>query len=429
MTIALIIGLLLILIATSIPVAVALGLTALIALFALFGWQAPVDLIAQRMYYGVNSFLLVAVPFFMLAGAVMNRSGATHRLFRFADALFGWLPGGLGHVNIVASFIFAGMSGSATADAAGLGAIEIKAMKDRGFPIPFSVGLTAASSTVGPMVPPSIPMIVYGVVSGTSIGGLFLAGIIPGILLCVLLSIMVWVTALRGRLPASEAFSMTELTNAFKQAIAPLLTPFIVLFGIFGGFFTPTEASVVAVLYTSFLGIFIYREITFTDLASIITEVARQIAPLMLIVASAALFGYLIIRLNIPREFAATIIATTENPLAILFLIVLIMLLVGFFMETVSAIIIFTPLFIPITKQAGIDPLHLGVIMVLTLMVGVITPPVGIVLFVLEKVSGLSIEKIFRAVIPFFIPLLAAIFILVLFPQLSTWLPNSFYSH
>lgn len=427
MTLFLIIGLLIFLIALGLPVAIALGLTAVISLYALFGISAPVDLVAQRMYYGVNSFLLVAVPFFMLAGEVMNRSGATRRLFRFADALVGWLPGGLGHVNVAASFIFAGMSGSAAADAAGLGAIEIRAMREKGYPLPFSVGLTAASSTIGPMVPPSIPLIVFGVVSGASIGGLFLAGVIPGLLLCLLLSIMIAITAMRGKLPPPRRFSDGEILSSFAQGILPLLTPVLVLAGIFGGYFTPTEASMVAVIYTSALGLFVYREITFRDLWDIIVHVAREITPLMLIVASAALFGYLIIRLGIPRELAALILSTTENPVLILLLIVLIMLLIGFFMETVSAIIIFTPLFLPLAKSAGIDLLHLGVVMVITLMVGVITPPVGIVLFIMQRVSGLSIERVFAAVMPFFIPLLISVMLLVFFPGLTTWLPTAFY--
>ncbi len=427
MTIVLIVGLLFLLIAIGIPIAVALGLSSLISMFMVFGVGAPVDLIAQRMFYGVNSFILVAVPFFMLAGEVMNKSGATRRLFRFADALVGWLPGGLGHVNVTASFIFAGMSGSAAADAAGLGAIEIRAMKERGFPLPFSVGLTAASSTVGPMVPPSIPMIVYGVVSGASIGQLFLAGVLPGALLCIMLSGMVWVMALRGKLPAPTPFAFPELLSALRGAILPLMTPIIVLAGIFGGYFTPTEASVVAVLYTSVLGVFVYREITLRELAAIVVNVAREIAPLMLIVATAALFGYLIIRLGIPRQLSNAILSTVENPTIILILLVLILFVVGFFMETVSAIIIFTPLFAPLAKAAGIDPLQLGVVMVITLMVGLMTPPVGIVLFILERVSGLPIEKVFRAVMPFFVPLVATIVLLVLFPQLSTWLPTALY--
>lgn len=427
MSLILILGLLLLLIAIGFPVAIALGMTSLIALFAIYGWSAPVDLVAQRMYYGVNSFLLVAVPFFMLAGEVMNRSGATRRLFRFAEALVGWLPGGLGHVNVSASFIFAGMSGSAAADAAGLGAIEIRAMKERGYPLPFAVGLTAASSTVGPLVPPSIPMIVYGVMSGASIGGLFLAGVIPGLLLCLLLSVMVWFTALRGDLPRGEGFSRAQWIDAFKGAVLPLLTPVIVLLGIFGGYFTPTEASVVAVLYTSLLGVLVYREITWRDLADMVASVAREIAPLMLIVASAALFGYLIIRLGIPRQLADAILSLTREPQLVLLLIVLILLIAGFFMETVSAIIIFTPLFMPVAKAAGIDPLHLGVVTVMTLMVGVITPPVGIVLFIMQKVSGLPIERVFRAVTPFFVPLLAAVLLLTLFPAFSTWLPQVFY--
>lgn len=427
MTILVILALLLVLIALGMPVAVSLGLTSLVALYWLFGWDAPVDVIAQRMYAGVNSFLLVAVPLFMLAGEIMNRSGATKRLFRFADALVGFLPGGLGHVNVAASFVFAGMSGSAAADAAGLGAIEIKAMKDRGFPMPFSVGLTAASSTVGPLVPPSIPMIVFGVASGTSIGGLFLAGVVPGLLLCLLLSTMVLIWAKFKGLPPSAPFSASSFGQALRGALLPLMTPVIVLSGIFGGAFTPTEASVVAVVYTSFLGVAVYREITIRDLVSITATVAREIAPLMLIVSTAALFGYLIIRMGIPRELAGFILDMTTNATAILFLIVILLLVVGCFMETVSAIIIFTPLFMPMAVQAGISPFHLGVVMVMTLMIGVMTPPVGIVLFILSKVANMPIEGVFRAVIPFMLPLLAAVVLLVLVPQFSTWLPAIFY--
>lgn len=427
MTILIILALLLLLIAIGMPVAVSLGLTSLVALYWLFGWDAPVAVIAQRMYAGVNSFLLVAVPLFMLAGEIMNRSGATQRLFRFADALVGFLPGGLGHVNVAASFVFAGMSGSAAADAAGLGAIEIKAMKDKGFPMPFTIGLTAASSTVGPLVPPSIPMIVFGVASGTSIGGLFLAGVVPGILLCVLLSAMVLVWAKRKGLPASAPFSATGFGQALLGALLPLLTPVIVLSGIFGGAFTPTEASVVAVLYTAFLGVVVYREITLRDLVSITTMVAREIAPLMLIVSTAALFGYLIIRMGIPRELAGFILDITTSSTAILFLIVLLLLVVGCFMETISAIIIFTPLFMPMAVEAGISPFQLGVVMVMTLMIGVMTPPVGIVLFILSRIASVPIEGVFRAVIPFMLPLLAAVVLLVLVPQFSTWLPGVFF--
>ncbi|MFV0335226.1 MAG: TRAP transporter large permease [Tropicimonas sp.] len=427
MTILAILTLLLLLIAIGLPVAVGLGVTSLVALYWLYGWGAPVDLVAQRMYAGVNSFLLVAVPFFMLAGEIMNRSGATRRLFRFADALVGFLPGGLGHVNVAASFVFAGMSGSAAADAAGLGAIEIKAMKDKGFPPPFSVGLTAASSTVGPLVPPSIPMIVFGVASGTSIGGLFLAGVLPGVLLCTLLGIMVFGWAKLRGLPAGTPFSRHGFLEALRGAILPLMTPVIVLSGIFGGLFTPTEASVVAVLYTSFLGIAVYRELTFRDLVTVTTTVAREIAPLMLIVASAALFGYLIIRMGIPRELAGAILGLTSNGTLILLLIMLLLLVVGCFMETVSALIIFTPLFMPLATGAGISPFHLGVVMVMTLMIGVITPPVGIVLFILSRVSGMEIEGVFRAVIPFIALLLLAVVLLVLVPEFSTWLPRVVY--
>ncbi len=427
MTVFLILLLLILLILIGFPIALSLGITSLIALYILFGWDAPIDLVAQRMYYGVNSFLLIAVPFFMLAGEIMNRSGATSRLFKFADSVVGSLPGGLGHVNIASSFIFAGMSGSAAADAAGLGAIEIQAMKEKGFPMPFSAGLTAVSSTVGPLVPPSIPMIVFGVVSGTSVGGLFLAGVVPGLLVCFFLSVLVWVWGAKENFPRNKAFSFRIMCATLKPAILPLMTPVIVLAGIFGGYFTPTEASVIAVIYTSFLGVVVYREITVRDFGGILGNVAREIAPLMLIVATASLFGYLMIRLGMPRQLSELILSTTENPTIILFLIVFILLAVGFFMETISAIIIFTPLFMPVAITSGISPLHLGVIMIITLMAGVITPPVGIVLFILQKISGMPIEAVFKAVIPFFIPLLIAIVVLVLVPQISLFLPNLVY--
>lgn len=420
-----IIGLLVGLIVLGMPVAIVLGVVSILGLWLMFGASVPVDLVAQRMFYGVNSFLLVAVPFFMLAGEIMNRSGATVRLYRFADAIVGHLPGGLAHVNILGSLIFAGMSGSAAADAAGLGKIEHEAMVKKGFPSSFAIGLTAASATVGPIVPPSIPMIVYAVMSGASVGALFVAGIVPGVLICIVLSIMCWIWGKGANFPRNERMDLREILISLRGAILPVMCPGIVLGGIFTGFFTPTEASVVAVLYTAFIGCFVYREITFKDLTGIVRQTSLEVAPLMLIVATAALFGYVIIRLGIPPMLAQLVLSTTTDPLLILALIAVVLLVVGCFMETVSAIIIFTPLFLPLANQVGISDIQLGMVVVMTLVLGVITPPVGIVLFIMERITNTPLDKVVKAVLPFYVPIIIAIILVILFPQLSLWLPQA----
>lgn len=419
-----IVGALIGLIILGMPVAIVLGIVSLLGLFLMFGASVPVDLVAQRMFYGVNSFLLVAVPFFMLAGEIMNRSGATIRLFRFADSLVGHFPGGLAFVNILSSLIFAGMSGSAAADAAGLGKINHEAMVKKGFPSSFAIGLTASSATVGPIIPPSIPIIVYAVMSGASVGALFIAGLVPGVLMCAILAVIVWFWSRSASFPRNDLLDLREVLVSARGAILPVMGPVIVLGGIFSGMFTPTEASVVAVLYTGFIGCVIYREISLREMLGIVRQTAIDVAPLMLIVATASLFGYVIIRLGIPAMLTDVVLSTTSNPLLILILIALILLIVGCFMETVSAIIIFTPLFLPLTNEVGISAIQLGIVMVMSLVVGVITPPVGIVLFIMERITNTPIEKVIRAVLPFYFPLLAAIGLVILFPAFSLWLPK-----
>ena len=419
-----IIGLLIGLIVLGMPVAIVLGVVSIVGLLLMFGASVPVDLVAQRMFYGVNSFLLVAVPFFMLAGEIMNRSGATVRLYRFADALVGHLPGGLAHVNILGSLVFAGMSGSAAADAAGLGKIEHEAMVKKGFPSSFAIGVTAASATVGPIVPPSIPMIVYAVMSGASVGGLFIAGIVPGVLICIVLSIMCWFWGMGANFPRNDKIVPREVFLSLRGAILPVLCPAIVLGGIFTGMFTPTEASVVAVLYTALLGCVIYREISPKDLVGMVRQTALEVAPLMLIVATASLFGYVVIRLGIPPMLAKLVLSATTDPLMILVLIALVLLVVGCFMETVSAIIIFTPLFLPLATQVGISDIQLGMVVVMTLVLGVITPPVGIVLFIMERITNTPLDQVVKAVVPFYVPIIIAIALVIVFPQLSLWLPE-----
>ncbi|WP_174734456.1 TRAP transporter large permease [Mesobacillus harenae] len=424
MMLILFIVVLLLLIFMRVPVAFSLGISSLILMFIESGFAMNYDLISQRMFYGLNSFVLLAVPFFILAGKLMNAGGITDRIFNFADSLVGHMPGGLGHANVVASLIFSGMSGSATADAAGLGAIEVKAMKDKGFDEKFAVGITAASSTVGPIIPPSIPLIMFGVIGGVSVGQLFMAGVIPGILIGVTFMIMVYYFGVKRNYPKSNGFSINYAINTFIPAVFPLLTPVIILSGIFTGWFTPTEASVIAVVYAFILGVCFYREIRIKDIPKVLFETGKETASLTFIVATASLFGYVLVLFRIPQMVAESITTFTTNPILILFMIAAILFLVGFFMETVTAIIIFTPLFMPVVTQLGIDPIQLGIVMVVTLMIGVITPPVGMVLFVMTRVSNLSMEKVCQAVIPFFIPLIVVIILLIIFPQISTFLPK-----
>lgn len=424
MMLLLFVGLLLLLIFFGIPVVFSLGISSLIVMFINEGtFLISFDLISQRMFSGVNSFVLLAVPFFMLAGKIMNLSGITTRLFNFADSIVGRIPGGLGHVNVVASIVFAGMSGSAAADAAGLGAIEIRAMREKGFDEKFTIGITAASSTVGPIIPPSIPLIVFGVMAGVSVGNLFIAGVIPGILMAITFMIMVFYYGVKRNYPRSEKYSVKRFLKTLIDAILPLMTPIIILVGIFKGYFTPTEASVVVVVYAMFLGTIVYKELKWREIPKLIFETAKETASLTIIVATASLFGYLLVRLRVPEQLASLITGITTNATIVLILITIILFIVGFFMETVTAIIIFTPLFMPLVTELGVDPLQFGILVVLTLVVGLITPPVGMVLYVMERISSLRFEEVCIAVLPFLIPLGVVILLIIFFPSLSTYLP------
>ncbi|WP_447928157.1 TRAP transporter large permease [Vreelandella sp. EE27] len=404
------------------PVAVALAGSSLLYLLA--ADRIPDIILIQRMVGGVDSFPLLAVPFFILAGNLMNVCGVTERIFRFADSMVGWARGGLGHVNVGASVIFAGMSGAAIADAGGLGAVEIKAMRDKGYDVDFAVGITGASSTVGPIIPPSLPLVVYGVVAGASIGQLFVAGIVPGLLIAALLMLMVAVISHRRGYPVGERFSVKRLIASFLHASLSLLIPVIIVGGIVLGIFTPTESAIAAVAYVLVLATLVYRSAGWRQIITVFRETIEMTSVVLLIVAASSIFAWILTREGVPTAFAGAVMAVADNPILILILINLILLVVGCFMETVAAITILTPVLLPLAVQAGVDPVQFGIIMVLNLMIGLLTPPVGLVLFILARVADISFPRAVRATLPFIAALLVSLLLITFIPALTLWLPS-----
>jgi len=424
MTLALV-GSFLALLSIGVPVAIALGGASL--LYVIVEGVQPHLVVLHRMVGGTDSFPLLAIPFFIMAGSLMNSSGITARIFGFALALVGWLRGGLGHVNVVASIIFAGMSGTAVADAAGLGMIEIKAMRDQGYDLDFSVGITGGSSTIGPIIPPSLPMVIYGVMANASIGQLFAAGFLPGLTMgLTLMAMIVWFAHRRGY-RRDARFSVSNLWVATKRAFLPLMTPVILVGGMITGVFTPTEAAIAATVYALFLGLCIYRTLSLKRLIKISFETVETTAIILLIVAGASIFGYLITTSKITDHVADAVLAITTQPWAILLLVNIFLLIVGCFMETIAAITILVPVLIPLMDRIGVDPVHFGVVMVLNLMIGLLTPPVGMVLYVLARVANISLDRTTKACAPFLIPLLVTLAIVTYWPAMVMYLPNLFY--
>ncbi|MEO1246856.1 MAG: TRAP transporter large permease [Pseudomonadota bacterium] len=412
------------LIAIGAPIYIALGLASLVY-FASEGLASVAAI--HTMINGINSFTLIAVPFFILAGHLMNASGFTERIFAFARSVIGWAPGGLGHVNIGASVVFAGMSGAAVADAGGLGAVEIKAMRDAGYDPGFAVGVTGASSTIGPIIPPSLPLIIYGVIAEVSISRLFAAGIVPGLLMAASLMFMVhWIAKRRGFTPDAR-FSFKVAARSARGAILPLLAPVIVVGGIVLGVFTPTEAAIAAVGYTLFVGFFVLRSLTLRSVTAAMTATIETTAVVLMIVASAALFAWVLTANQVAEGIASGLLAMTDNRTVVLLAIMLLVFMVGFFMETIAAITVLAPLVLPVSLAVGIDPVHLGIVFVLNLMIGLLTPPVGIVLYVLAKVSKTPFDECVRATVPFLVPLLVVLMLLSVFPAIALWLPNTLY--
>nr|WP_321462999.1 TRAP transporter large permease [uncultured Cohaesibacter sp.] len=379
---------------------------------------------AQRMVAGLNSFPLLAIPFFILTAQLMNTAGVTERIFRFAKALVGHVSGGLGHVNILASLLFSGMSGSAVADAAGLGQLEIKAMRDAGYDSQFAGSVTAASAIIGPLVPPSVPLVVYGVISNTSIGGLFLGGIIPGVLCALVLMIMVYVIAKIRHYPKDRKASCREVAISFSRAVIPLLTPLIIVGGIFAGIFSPTEAAVVAASYALILGTLVYRELTWAKLFAVLRDTLNHTASVGLLMMGVNLFGYVLAKEQIPQHVAQFFLDFSSNPLTFLLIVNLLLLFLGTFIEVLAILLLIVPVLVTASMSYGIDPIHFGVLVILNLMIGILTPPMGVALFVVSKVGDIPFGKLAVGILPFLIPLFGLLALLTLVPSLVTFIPN-----
>ncbi len=418
------VGVLILLMVIGVPVAFALGFTNLVALILDRGISnIPFDVIAQRLVYALDNFPVLAVPFFLLAGKLMNVGGITDRIFSFVNCLVGYVRGGLGHVNVVASMIFAGMSGSATADAAGLGVVEIRAMNEAGYDLNFSTGITASSAMIGTIIPPSIPMVLYAVLAEVSVAELFMGGLIPGILMGLSLMVLVAYFSIKRKYAKGRLPTWRELFFAFFRASLALLTPVIIIGGIWGGIFTPTEAGAVSVFYAVFLACILYRELSPAKLLETMVDTMRDLAKILFILACGSFYGWLLIRFRIPYVLTEYIISITANPLGIVIIVNIFFLFVGCFLSTVVSITIFTPLIMPLIKQVGIDPIYFGVIMAFNLTLGNITPPFGMVLYVLAGVTKTPFPRVVRSVLPFLLALLAVLALVILFKPLSTYIP------
>ena len=416
--------LLAVLLIIGVPVAVSLAVASLVYIMI---DGLPEVVLVHNMINGIDSFPLLAIPFFILAGHLMNTAGITTKIFAFARALVGWMHGGLGHVNVGASIIFAGMSGAAVADAGGLGNVEIKAMRDAGYDTDFSVGITAASSTIGPIIPPSLPLVIFGVMASASIGELFAAGLIPGLLMALSLMIMVAVYSRRRSYPRDAAFDSRRLWVTFRGAFFPLLTPVIVVGGIVTGAFTPTEAAVAAVAYALFLGLVIYRSLNWRHLVRVSIDTIETSAAILMIVAAATIFAWILTANQVATLLGDSLLDLTENKYILVLIIMAMVLLIGMFMETIAAITILVPVLLPIAGKVGLDPVHLGIIVILNLMIGLLTPPVGMVLYVLSDVAGVRFEQCVKATMPFLVPLVIVLLLIAFFPQIALWLPTEIY--
>lgn len=419
-------GALVLLMLLGVPIALSLGLTAIGIMY----WMGGTDLLimfGQRAYFGTASFPLLAVPFFILAGNLMNTGGITQRIFDVAQLCVGRIHGGLGHVNVIASMIFAGMSGSAVADAAGLGVVEIRAMTKAGYATRFAAAITAVSSTIGPIIPPSIPFVIYGSLTNVSVGDLFLAGIIPGLLMGVALMAVVAVVARRRNLPRlTERPSGRAALVILGEALPAMFMPVCIVGGILSGWFTPTEAAVVASIYAMFLGLVFYRELHWADLPAVLWDSAKQTVQVMFIIAAASPFGWVLIQQQIPNAIIDAVLHVSSTPWVILLMVNGILLVLGMFIEGIAIMIITFPIFMPLIQQIHIDPTHFGVIVVLNLMIGLVTPPVGMALYAVSAISNVSMGELFAEMWPYVAALVVVLLVVSFAPDVVMWLPRTF---
>lgn len=380
--------------------------------------------IPHRAFAGIDVFVLMAVPFFMLAGNLMNAGGTTRRLVALADAMVGWVRGGLAHVNVVVSMLFAGISGSAAADTAAVGSIMIRSMKERGYSTEFATSVTISSSLIGPIIPPSIILIVYAVVAGVSVNALFLAGIVPGILLGLAQMALIAIYAWRLGFGKGERFSVRRFLLAFADGLVPLGMPAIILGGIFSGFFTPTEAAAVACLYALLVGLFVYRELKLRDLTRIVWDSARTTGSALIIVSIAAPLSWILTKEQVPATVTAAIQSVSDSPIVTLLLINLMLLVLGAFMEMIAALIILVPILLPVVVAMGMDPVHFGIIVAINLTIGMITPPVGISLFIGATIARISPERLAWANMPFLMVSILVLLAITFLPGLVMFLPD-----
>ena len=405
------------------PVFIALAGSSL--LYTHFIDNIPDFVMLHRMADGDRHLPAAGVPFFILAGTLMNSAGITNRIYDFAVALFGWMKGGLAHVNVVGSVIFAGMSGTAVADAAGLGTIEIKAMKDHGYSIRNSPSASPPRRQCsGPIMPPSLPFVIYGMIANVSIGALFTAGIIPGLFMTVMMMLYVAYYAHRHGIGRDQVFRWKVLGTSFVAALPALMTPVIIIGGMTLGWFTPTEAAVAACAWALLLGVFLYRSLSLKQFYKVTLDTIETTAAVLLIVAGASLFAWVLTVTHITEYTTQGLLTLSDNPYVILLIINLILLAVGCFLEPIAAISILVPVLLPVIVKVGIDPIHFGLVMTLNLMIGLLHPPLGMVLFVLARIAKLSIEQTTMAILPWLVPLLASLVAITIFPELTLWLPR-----
>lgn len=411
---------LLALFALHVPIAISIGAASVIAI--VIQGNFPLMMVAQRLFSGTDSFHLMAVPLFMFAGVLMEAGGISRRIIDFANALVGWLPGGLAAVTIVSAMFFAGISGSAAADAAAVGAILIPAMKKSGYSSDFAAAVQASGGSIGVIIPPSIPMIIFGFLTGASIGRLFAAGILPGILIGISLIAVSTLISLRYRYTATTPFSAPLVWSMFKKALLALGAPIIILGGILTGVFTATESAAVAVMYALVIGMFVYRQIKIMDLFPLFRDAAVVSSIVMFIIATASIFSWIAAIENIPQQLAQGLLSLTENPTILLLLINLILLIAGTFVETTAALILLVPVITTMVPILGIDLIQLGVIVVTNLAIGMLTPPMGICLIVSSSISGDTLGAVSRRILPFLLILLADLMLITFYPPLTMWL-------
>lgn len=425
MTLAILFALFAVLVAIEMPVAFAMGLSSIVTIA--ITQPIPLSIVVQRMGTGLDSFVLIAIPLFVLAGHLMNRAGIAERIFAFADALVGHLRGGLAHVNVVASMIFAGMSGVAQADAAGLGVVEVNAMRREGYDPAFAAAVSASSAIIGPIIPPSVIMVVYAVLVQVSVADLFLAGILPGLLMGGAMMAMIWWLVRTGRVvaPAPRPMSASRLGRTFVRALPALAAPVLLTVGLLAGVATPTELGALTVVYAAALG-FAQRELTFREVLGACRETLVTCGVLVFIIACAVPFGWIVATSQAPMKLAAFMMSISDNKVAILALVNVGLLVVGCFMETTAILLIATPTLYPLVVALGIDPVHFGIILVVNLLIGTLTPPFGVILFIMMDIAKVSLARMSRAVLPFYLPLAATLVVVTYWADFVLAVPRFF---